>query len=204
MGQKLLIWFTIVLTGALVSYGLSFLIFWKSHTVSNYSGIVTSQMLISSNGMDRFMERVYSPLLNHSFFDDRVWYDADQAGVPFTSPQKKLIPGPKPKPVPPPKDTPVARATSDLMKAVPAGDAEGVRNAIARGGIVWTMYPGRNTLLHRNAQQGNATITEILLQHGLSLTATNSEGLNPLALAIRHNHATLAGMLRAATATNCP
>ena len=46
------------LTGAIVSYGLSFVIFWKSHTASNYSDIATSQMLISSNGMDRFMEHV--------------------------------------------------------------------------------------------------------------------------------------------------
>jgi len=59
VGQKLFVWFTIALTGVLVFYGLSFVIFWKSHIVSNYSDISTSQMLISSNAIDRFLERAY-------------------------------------------------------------------------------------------------------------------------------------------------
>ena len=88
------------------------------------------------------------------------------------------------------------------MRAVDAGDAEGVRNAIARGGIVWATYPGGNTLLHRNAKQGNTEIAAILLSHGLSLSARNREGLSPLDLAIRHNHSSLARMFRAVMETN--
>ena len=176
-----------------LSYLMSFIIFWKSHTVSNYREILTSQMLISTNTMDRFMEHVYAPLLNRPFFADRVWYDTARV------PTKKVVFRPKPA-APTPKSTATEKATADLLKAVSNGDVSGVKSALDRGGIVWATYRGRNTLLHENARQGNVEIGALLLQHGLSLSATNSKGLTPRDVARHHHHTKLADAFTSAAA----